>query len=126
MNEIELHLPWPPTINSYYGHRAVKRRIIPFIRKAGVKYRKLVEEVIVEQVGYLRLEDALHLEVVLYPPDVRRRDLDNYMKALLDACTHACLWEDDSQIDQLVIYRGRKKAQGSVTLRLNLAGPVMP
>jgi len=124
--QIEIHLPWPPTINSYYGHRAIKRRIISYIKSAGKQYRKDVEEAIVEQVGYMEIDEPLFVEVILYPPDARRRDLDNYMKALLDACTHARLWEDDALIDQLHIYRGRKKAQGSVTLRLSLGGPVMP
>lgn len=123
---IELHLPWPPTINSYYGHKPMKRRVINYIKPAGKKYRQDVESAIVEQVGYLHLDDKLFVEVVLYPPDERKRDLDNYMKALLDACTHANLWFDDDQIDQLHIYRGCKKAQGSVTLRLSLAGPVLP
>jgi crossover junction endodeoxyribonuclease RusA len=124
--DIELHLPWPPTINSYYGHKPIKKRVINYIKAAGKQYRQDVEKAIVEQVGYMHLDDRLFVEVVLHPPDERKRDLDNYMKALLDACTHARLWFDDDQIDQLHIYRGRKKAQGSVTLRLSLAGPVMP
>lgn len=123
---IEIHLPWPPTINSYYGHKLVRQRTITYVRKKGKDYRADVEQQIVEQVGYMHLDDRLFVEVVLHPPDERKRDLDNYMKALLDACTHAHLWFDDDQIDQLHIYRGRKKAQGSVTIRLNLAGPIMP
>jgi len=124
--DIEIHLPWPPTVNSYYGHKPIKRKIIPYIKKAGKEYREAVHQAIVEQVGYLELDESLHVEVVLYPPDERRRDLDNYMKALLDACTHAKLWEDDSLIDQLVIYRGRKCPKGAVIIRINLGGPIMP
>ena len=37
-------------------------------------------------------------------PDNRRRDLDNLFKAPLDACTHAGVWEDDSNIVDLRIY----------------------
>lgn len=126
MKTIELYLPWPPTINDYYGHRAMKRRIIPFIKAKGKAYRKAVEDTIFEQVGYLELADKLHVEVVLHPPDARRRDLDNYMKGLLDALTHAKVWEDDSQIDQLPIYRGQKITNGLVIVRIDLAGPVLP
>ena len=126
MKEIEIHLPWPPTVNSYYGHKLTRKQVITYVKKKGVDYRNAVEAEVVEQVGYLELDEPILLEVILYPPDARKRDLDNYMKALLDACTHAKLWEDDSLIDQLHIYRGRKKPQGLVTLRLNLAGPIMP
>ena len=126
MKEIEIYLPWPPTVNSYYGHKLTRKQVITYVKKKGVDYRNAVEAEVVEQVGYLELDEPILLEVILYPPDARKRDLDNYMKALLDACTHAKLWEDDSLIDQLHIYRGRKKLQGLVTLRLNLAGPIMP
>jgi hypothetical protein len=29
------------------------------------------------------------VEILLYPPDNRRRDIDNYTKGLFDALTHA-------------------------------------
>ena len=48
------------------------------------------------------------LKVFLYvnPPDRRKRDVDNWSKGVLDALTHAGVWEDDSQIDSLLIERG--------------------
>jgi crossover junction endodeoxyribonuclease RusA len=48
----------------------------------------------------------LELSVMLYPPDRRRRDIDNVCKALLDSLTFAGLIEDDSLIDKLTIERG--------------------
>lgn len=123
--EIEIHLPWPPTVNSYYGHKPVKRRVIPYIRKAGREYRQAVHEAVVEQVGYLELDEPLLVECILYPPDKRRRDLDNYMKALLDALTHAHVWEDDALVDQLLLYRGRA-GSGKVVVKIGLAGPILP
>lgn len=124
--QIEIHLPWPPTVNSYYGHKPVKRRIIPYIKKAGKDYRAAVHEAVVEQVGYLNLDENLLVEVVLFPPDKRKRDLDNYMKALLDALTHAQVWEDDSQIEQLHIYRGIQMPKGLVSIRIGHGGPIVP
>jgi len=38
-------------------------------------------------------------------PDKRRRDLDNMLKAVLDALEHAKVYENDSQIDDLRITR---------------------
>lgn len=36
-------------------------------------------------------------------PDLRRRDLDNLLKAPLDALTASGMWDDDSQIHALAI-----------------------
>ena len=43
---------------------------------------------------------------MLYPPDARRRDIDNYNKALCDALTHAGVWEDDSQAKRMLVEWG--------------------
>ena len=58
--------------------------------------------------------------------------MDNYNKALLDACSADekddwyGLWENDKQLDQLFMYRGAVTKGGLVMLTVNLAGPVMP
>ncbi|EOC3440315.1 RusA family crossover junction endodeoxyribonuclease, partial [Escherichia coli] len=46
------------------------------------------------------------VEIVLFPPDNRIRDLDNYNKALFDALTHAGVWEDDSQVKRMLVEWG--------------------
>jgi crossover junction endodeoxyribonuclease RusA len=43
------------------------------------------------------------VEILLFPPDARRRDIDNYNKALFDALTHAGIWEDDSQVKRMLV-----------------------
>ncbi len=45
----------------------------------------------------------VELSLELYPPDNRRRDVDNSLKCLLDAFTHGGLYRDDSQICRLVV-----------------------
>ena len=50
--------------------------------------------------------DSICVRIVAHPPDRRRRDLDNMLKALLDSLTHAKIWEDDYCIDALEIRRG--------------------
>lgn len=121
---IELILPWPPTVNSYY----VKTKTHVHISPKGKNFREDLNLAIVQQAPDLALggDFRIMLEVVLFPPDRRKRDLDNHMKALLDALTKAGVWEDDSQIDQLQIYRGAIVDNGSCHIRIYEAGPIIP
>lgn len=118
-----LFLPFPPTVNSYYsaGHGKVR-----YVSKAGHLFREKVLIDINEQAAGIQLDGRLNVEVILYPPDRRTRDLDNYMKALLDAITHAGFWVDDEQIDQLSIMRGEVVKAGFSRVEVNGAGPIIP
>jgi crossover junction endodeoxyribonuclease RusA len=49
----------------------------------------------------LKLTDDLEITIDLYPPDNRKRDIDNHIKAVFDAMTHSKVWIDDSQIKDL-------------------------
>jgi len=124
MNEdIVLHLPWPPTVNSYYK---VTRHGSRYLDKKVGLFREAVEQELNEQCPGLTLTEHLFMEVYLFPPDRRKRDLDNYMKGLLDALTNGGLWQDDSLIDQLHIFRGDVTDGGSVRVEISEAGPVVP
>jgi crossover junction endodeoxyribonuclease RusA len=119
----DFFLGFPPTVNNYY----VKTQRGVFISQKGRKYREAVAEAINGQMAGLYIQDKILVEVILYPPDNRKRDLDNYMKSLLDALTQSGLWEDDSLIDQLFVYRGVKVSpSGSVTVSIKEAAPLIP
>ena len=119
----DFHLSFPPTVNNYY----VKTQRGVFISQKGRKYRESVAEEINGQMPGLHIEDKMLVEVILYPPDNRKRDLDNYMKSLLDALTQAGQWEDDSLINQLLVYRGVKVSpSGSVKVSIKDAAPLIP
>ena len=121
--DIILHLPWPPTINSYYKMTRNGQRYLDVKVR---EFRQKVADSINEQMPGLHIDEHIFMEVYLYPPDKRKRDLDNYMKGLLDAVTEAGLWEDDSLIDQLHIYRGEVTRMGSVRVEISEAGPILP
>jgi len=135
-DSVVLYLPFPPTVNSYYAvvSRAAARGVRRISRR-GREFSSAVEESLSEQLPMglpvsmfpNPSEPKLYVDVVLYPPDHRPRDLDNYMKALLDACTKAGLWVDDQYIDQLEIKRGVViPPRGASRLEITLAGPIMP
>ena len=121
-DDIILYLPWPPTINDYYGTNSYGAR---FIKQKARKFREACEKALHEQYPHAILADRLLVEVVEFPPDRRKRDLDNYMKGLLDGCTVGKLWIDDSIIDQLFIYRGEVVKGGCVKVSIGPAGPII-
>lgn len=47
----------------------------------------------------------VYLLVALYVKDKRRWDIDNRLKTLEDAITHAGVWLDDEQVDGLTLHR---------------------
>jgi crossover junction endodeoxyribonuclease RusA len=54
-------------------------------------------------------DDRLRVEIIAFQPDQRRRDLDNMLKAPLDALQACGAYHDDSQIDELIICRAYDK-----------------
>ena len=97
---ITLTLPWPPSVNTYW--RTFQGRMI--ISAKGREYRKAVIEQVKRQFGAVNFQGKLCVEIEAYRPDKRRRDLDNLLKAALDACTAAEVWQDDCNIVDLRIY----------------------
>ncbi len=117
-----IYIPIAPTVNNYYAH--TKKGV--FIKAAGKRYREAITREVIEQHAARGLDSQLHVSVVLHFKDKRRRDLDNYMKGMLDALTHAGVWDDDKQIDQLSIYRGEIVKEATAVVIIREAGPVIP
>lgn len=97
---MEITLPWPPSVNAYW--RTFQGRMI--ISAKGRDYREAVCVLVQRQGADAGYTGKLVVEIEAYQPDKRRRDLDNLLKAPLDALTHAGVYTDDSQISDLRIY----------------------
>lgn len=114
---IELDLPYPPSVNHYYrrhGHRTL-------ISRKGRAYRQAVCDIVAAS-GLPVMEGPLAIEIEIYPPDMRRRDLDNVAgKALLDSLQHAGLYHDDNQIVKLSAARMDVVPHGAAIVRLERA-----
>ncbi|MBU4270528.1 MAG: RusA family crossover junction endodeoxyribonuclease [Planctomycetes bacterium] len=107
---MELELPYPPSINHYW------RRVGPrtLISREGRRFRERVLAILAAM-RIRPLIGRLAVEVEVFPPDNRRRDVDNVFKALLDAMQHGGAYEDDSQIVRLSIEK-RKPVEGGKTI----------
>jgi crossover junction endodeoxyribonuclease RusA len=114
-------LPWPPSVNHYFVERAVVSRQTgkPIVMKhpgrEGLEYRVAVSnEIMAQRIPRNRLTGRLAVVIIAHPPDRRARDLDNLLKATLDALKHANVYRDDGDIDDLRIMRGTIKPGGAL------------
>jgi len=113
---ISLILPWPPSVNRIW--RSVGGRVL--LSADGRAYRQAVAVAVVEQHGAGDpLTGRLSMAIEAYPPDRRRRDVDNMAKAILDAIEHAgSVYKNDAQIDHLSIRRMSVEKPGRVEVSI--------
>ena len=120
---MKLTLPFPPSVNAYWrspNSGPLKGRTLVSAR--GRAFQSESCAAIIEQLRRLPKPSSAPaaVEIVLFPPDARRRDIDNYNKALFDALTHAGIWEDDSQIKRMLVEWGPVTPKGKVEITIGL------
>lgn len=100
-----LVLPYPPTVNTYWRMSTAGGRLRMHISPKGLAYRQKVKDALLEASGgRMRMWDGdLSFRLWVSPPDKRVRDLDNLLKALLDALGEAHAYDNDSRIRRLDI-----------------------
>ena len=107
-------LAWPPSLNRLY--RNVRGRTLLSREGRAWKAQAAWELAVQRQGGRLwPMEQSLALVVEVFPPDRRRFDIDNRLKAVLDA-GNGVLWVDDTQIDDLRIVRRSVRTLGQVRI----------
>jgi crossover junction endodeoxyribonuclease RusA len=111
-----LNLPLPPSVNHYWGQHGHRR----YVSKAGVAFKEQVNAYVLEykvpRLGTARLE----FQVTLYPKDRRKQDIDNRIKALWDALAEAGVFDNDEQIDVLIVNRGEIKKNGGCLVMIDI------
>lgn len=110
--QINVTLPYPPSVNHYWLlNRNGSRRI----SERGNVFRAAVQA---RCPGIRQIAGPVAVSVRAHPPDKRRRDLDNILKSLLDALQHALLIEDDSNVAELHIVRQEIIPGGAVMVEI--------
>lgn len=117
--DISLTLPFPPTANKAW-QRVGNRTLIS---EHGKAYRRGVQGqvLVARRSGALpkaALQGPLTAVLLAFPPDDGGRDIDNLIKATLDAMGAAGVYVDDSQIRDLRIVWQDTVKGGAITVNL--------
>ena len=101
-------LPWPPTVNQYYSSMMVKSKKTGRMSPRKVKSKRAREYArsawvaARQQHPGVRFRGRLLVAIRYFEPDLKKRDIDNLQKGVLDGLTGAGVWRDDAQIDLLM------------------------
>lgn len=119
MKSLSLELPMPPSTNRIWrngqGRNYRSAEYMRFIRAVSLA---------VVAAGAPTFDDKrLEVHIRLHPATRARQDIDNRIKACLDALTHAGVMLDDSQVDVLVVDRGQIVKGGKSVVTLQVIEP---
>ena len=112
---VNVRLPWPPTVNTYYA--VVRGRKI--LSKKGRAFKKSAKESLMVQKCPKAQTGRIEVNIEASPPDRRKRDIDNLVKPILDALTDYGAWEDDAQVDVLRVRRRKIEKPGYVRVHIS-------
>lgn len=117
-----LTLPFPPSTNNLFVTARFGRTTRRVSSPQARAYAKAVAEAVKEVRAMPAPSGELRAVIAAWVPDRRARDLDNMVKAPLDALVKAGVMADDSLIVDLRIYRaGLDKANPRITVWLEAA-----
>lgn len=111
---IKFFIPYPPSVNNYWGFKGYRRYLTP----KAIEFKfAVVKSVLANKVPTFE-KNKIELEITLYPPDKRIRDIDNCIKSCLDALCQAKVFFDDSQIDVLIVQRAEIVKGGQALIKI--------
>lgn len=125
--EFTLKLPYPPSNNHY---KRKNKNFGKISKRTGKKIKLFVLEPETDryhrevwfrfriQGGKKLLSKTIRMEVLVYPPDRRKRDLDNVLKVLMDSLQKAEAYEDDFYIQELMLVRKEIIIGGELIVKL--------
>jgi crossover junction endodeoxyribonuclease RusA len=117
MPTLELTLPYPPSVNTYWGFHGHRR----FLTNKALDFKAAVAHWVCLS-GHKFGDARLEVTIITHAPDRRARDIDNIVKPTLDALVQAGLFDDDSQVDLLTVRRGQPVKGGKAMVYVGVVG----
>ena len=111
-----IKLPYPPSMNTYW--RNFRGNTV--LSKAGREFKQAVWACVLEQKIPKFGDKRLEVTLWLYPRSKVVTDLDNRLKAVLDGLEEAGVYDNDGQIDILMIQRGAIRKGGGVDVMIEV------
>lgn len=94
---LHITLPYPPSANHNVRRGGGHFYTVPEVREYRDRVRMILR-------GVTTQTEPVAVAIIAFPPNRRKkRDLDNLLKTLFDACVRAGLFADDSLIKRIAI-----------------------
>jgi len=110
-----IRLPYPPSVNKY---KTIIRGKMVNCSKFEQFYKECYYLSKKEKWGKFK-DVNLSIDIVVYHPDRRKRDLDNLLKATLDSLKYSKIIDDDFFVQKLSISRGGISKPGYLTIDIS-------
>lgn len=117
---MKILLPFPPSVNAYWKQVVIKTKTGKNFRstaltKRAKEFRIAAFITVKQQYPIHRVIDyPVKVLIHLHPPSLRKYDVDNFNKGILDALTHSNIWVDDELVCDLRIVKRPKQKGGAV------------
>lgn len=121
---MKLLLPFPPSINGYWKQITLKTKSGKTFRSTGLSARakqfRIAALVLIKKQypTHQIIDYPVQVTIYLHPPTLRRYDVDNFNKGILDVLTHANIWTDDELVYDLRIIKAGKQKGGNVIVKI--------
>lgn len=102
---VVINLPWPISVNKKNTISNRTGQIMNTPRYRNWKFNTGYEIWTLQKPKRFTKNQRMKMILEVYPPDARRRDLDNIVKIIQDVLTDIKIYKDDCLIDDLHILR---------------------
>ena len=89
-----------------------------FPNKKALDYKIKVQDIVIDQSAKKYGSAPITLQIWVYPPDRRKRDISNIIKIVEDSLQDAGVYDDDFQINLLLVQRGKIIKGGKITIMI--------